>query len=132
MMKKGRRLDWFTPLSGAKSVGFQSLIDDGKSLTLTVVAFGHRTFIFRWYEFCAYRNTLEEHRLPWDLDTTGDAESRPTALVDDSHWIAELRDGNDLMEILHPNARHYAIGSDLYTTEVIATADPEISEESLS
>ena len=128
---RGRRKDWHTPLSKLRGVGFVSLTD-GRSFGGLSIVFGgdypeeqNERYCFKWTDFCAYRNTLEEHRLPWDLEQER-SPSGATNMVEDSQWISELREGNDLLEMLQPNLKHYVIGNSSYQTEVISNTEPEI------
>lgn len=130
----GKWADWKTSLSG-KSLVFRQLVDDGKSLVIRMQVYDGAEpgteYNFEWTEFCAYRNTLEEQRLPWDLDNEPYSSSfGPTHEVSDSAWIAELRFGNDLFDLLHPAARHFVIGTGDYWTEIISNQEPTISPAS--
>jgi hypothetical protein len=127
MPSKGRRTDWKTPVSTADSLGFVRLVDDNSKLRITVTA-NKRTFCFEWKEVCAYRNTLEEYRLPWEVENSARTTSGSTSFVADSAWIAELRKHNDLIDINHPNIKHYVISNGSYSTEVISNEDPQITE----
>lgn len=124
------REDWHTPISGTYFVELVKLIDDGAlSITFFVTTEEKQNlyYRFRWHEFCAYRNTLEEHRLPWNYRTETKSQSQPTNIVRNSSWIAELREGNDLLDILQSGVRHYVIGNATYTTEIISNQEPEIT-----
>jgi hypothetical protein len=124
----GRRQDWLTPLSKYSDLQFVKLIDDGTlSITLNGGALGQQeSFYFKWHRFCAYRNTLEEHGgVPWHLSDEQKL-SGCTHLVTDSSWISYMREGDDLVDLLHPNANHYVICSGDYVTEIISNVEPEI------
>lgn len=132
-IRRGIRIDWLTAASQHEDLDFIELRGDCSSLVVIVESASTDRdapvfqYCFKWNSFCAYRNTLEEHRLPWDLETHTPSQSGATNIVSDSGWIRELKEKNDLLEILQPNLRHYVIANSTYTTEILSNQEPEIS-----
>lgn len=130
MQKKGDRQDWITPVSGFRFLSFESLIDNGK-LEITVAngsVNDGRSYCFKWNRFYAYRNTLEEHGLPWDLDTSGSSKSGNTNKVLNSLWISSIREVDGYLDMLEENAQHFVIYTTDYVIEVMASSEPDITE----
>jgi hypothetical protein len=125
-----RRVRWTTPISDERQVQFLSLTCD----ELLTVSFKIPTDVgyqpiykFIWRNFCAFRNIDEELYLPWSFEESP-IDWSFTNTVDDSEWLAELRRGNDLLEVHHANAKHFVILSGDYVTEIISTAEPVIAK----
>jgi len=45
-----------------------------------------------------------------------------------SAWIADLADGNDLLQSHYPNIQHFVIGTSDCWVEVLSEEEPEITD----
>jgi hypothetical protein len=90
---------WATPLSDCKDAQFVRLVDDGElSIVVNIGTSEHNDcYHIRWVKFASYRNTMEEHGVPWCSEEQNLKVSGCSHLVLDSPWIADMRDGDDLL-----------------------------------
>lgn len=127
-VKKGKRVDWNTPLSQCKNISLKSLIDNGETLEVTFDS-DSSSYCFCWTEFLAYRNTLEVFSNPWDWDPDDQPRSGCTNMVKDSLWLVRMQTDSDLADVIetvYKGVNHYVIGSCKYTTEILSNKEPEI------
>lgn len=129
MPSTAKRQDWFTPLSDNGIAHFVSLLhQETLTIVFSIARSGKRIkYSLVWERFCAYRNTDEAQYVPCALEDLP-SPSGCTNVIANSEWIASLRDENDLFDILEPGAKHYAIASFDYITEVISKDDPIITQ----
>lgn len=126
---QNKRMDWVTPVFGLRNLHFESLTIDLSSHYLSIVHSAKLpsgeevSYCFLWSRMCAYKVTDEEHWIPWSLDQH---KNGPTHMVTNSAWIAELRLGNNALDMFQPNLRHFVICSDSFVIEVLSQDDPEI------
>jgi hypothetical protein len=122
----GKRKTWSTPVSHLVPLAFASL-EDAEQFAIVVHQEGSSDrLFFRWNELIAYRCTKEEHGLPWEFNASELKSAGCTHFVDDSPWIAQLRDGNDLFDLLAHNAVHFVILTTTYVVEVISNEQPVV------
>lgn len=116
---------WDTPVTGLSELNFGGLSDDGKKVAITVRN-SQVTVRFEWDDYCAYKVTLEEQHIPFDpLDARAD-HSLNSATVTSSKWISELRNGNELLDILQPGLKHFVISTSEYWIEILSKKSPTI------
>lgn len=119
---------WDTPVSDARSLRLVSLLDDGAlHLTLEDAGAPDRP---RWrITFTAvlgYLNLLEEYRLElWSRRATAERVGWTTRILN-SPWLALLRQSESLVEIHHPDAIHYQVGTEDDVVDVCSSAEPVV------
>lgn len=129
-----KRANWHTPVSELGSPGLECVnFSSGLTISLSFLNTGTETpagfprsasYMLIWRRHAAFRVIEEEQYLPWSLPEDG----RPTGatnLVENSDWIAELRYGNDYLDLLYPGAKHFVIVTDDHWVEVISNEEPE-------
>jgi len=118
-----------TPVCALEYLNLVEVRDNGSVLTIIVESgtFEQRSrFQFAWPKYCAYRSTDEAQFIAWDLDLN-DSNWQHTHLVRDSLWIADLMEGNDLLEFHYPGIQHFVICTMDYVTEILSHVNPEIT-----
>ena len=128
MERHGQHKSWRTSVSEYKRAHFVRLVDQDNLTIIINVEDSPKCFCFKWHDFMGYKNTLEEHGIPWKYSEFDLRDGGCTHMVDPSPWLSDLRSGNDLLDILAPNAKHFVILTSLYVTEVISNQEPEIFE----
>ena len=126
MGKKQQYTRWDTPGSDARSLVMVSLVDRGE-LCVTVVDMQtpDELLDFRFVSVAAYRNILEEYRLTEGLDVPSTGW---TVIVNNSEWLEQLEDVEDLFRDEQKGSVHYMIITEDDVIDILSSRLPEITK----
>ena len=120
---------WETPVSDADSLAMVSLTDrkNFEIILQDLRDSKRRRFKFTFEKVAAYINILEEYRTN-ETEFPNRKMYGWTIISENSNWLNNLKQKEDLLEINNPNCKHFIIITEDDVIEILCSNFPSVEE----